>query len=211
MEENQIRIVYRDFDELIKENRGLFKYFKKSKNPGLIKAIWNARGAEISFLKERLESVEKSNHKRLSWLRSLKELQSKYKDLIEGLTELKVKFKKIKKENELNKAEFIRYKKYSKSLEFALNTTTGEKVDEQTQKESLTTQLTMVNKALLETDKENLQLHLKIKELEEQIFDLQDELKVEKGKTKQHMRINKSMENELFRLNHEKDIRQFLN
>ena len=211
MDENQIRIVYRDFDELIKENRGLFKFFKKSKNPGLIKAIWNARGAEVTFLKKRLEAVERSNHERLKWFNSLTNLQAKYKNLIDGFKELKVKLKKITKENELNKAEFIRYKKYSKSLEFALNATTGEKFDEQTQKESLTTQLTMVNKALLETDKENLQLNLKIKELEAQIFDLQDELKVEKGKTKQHMRINKSMENELFRLNHEKDIRHFLN
>jgi chromosome segregation ATPase len=211
MDENQIRIIFNNFDELIKENRGLFKFFRKSKNPGLIKAIWSARDHEVSFLKERLNAVEKSNHERLAWLKSLKTLKQKYNELLNKFKTLKENHKSLMLENKMNAAEFKRYKKYSKSLEFALNSINGEKVDEQSQKDSLANQLSMVNKALLETDKENNELKANIFLLEETLFEIKEELKLEKSKAKQHLRINKSMENELFRLNHELEQQQYLN
>ena len=211
MEESRISIIYKNFDELIKENRGLFKFFRKSKNPGLIKAVWFSRENEVQMLKEKLSLAESSNHSRLSWKTSLDSLTTKFNELTRKFEVLKFEHKGLQKQSNNYKNEFLRYRKYSKSLEVALKATNGEKVDEENQKDSLSSQLIMTNKALLETDKENSELHQKIMELQNDIYELQDELNIERSKSKQHLRINNKMENELFRLNNELEQQQFVN
>lgn len=211
MDENKFGVVYRNFEELIKEHKNLFKLFRKSKNPGLLRAIWSARDVEIEFYKDRLKNIEKSNHQRLNWKYSLDQLSKKFSQINQQFSLLKFDYINIKEEARNYKNEFLRYKNYSKSLESALKSIDSDKYSEESQKTSLSEQLMMVNKALMETDHENQMLLEQVAQMKEQIFELQDDLKWEKSKNRQHLRINQKMENELYRLNNQKEQQAYLN
>lgn len=50
--------IYKNFEELVEQNRGLFNAVLKSGNLGILEAIWNARQAEIDDLKEKNNQIE---------------------------------------------------------------------------------------------------------------------------------------------------------
>ena len=50
--------IYKNFQHLLDHNQGIFRLFRKTKNPGMYQAVWQARQAEIDTLKERLAQIE---------------------------------------------------------------------------------------------------------------------------------------------------------
>ncbi|MCR9203707.1 MAG: hypothetical protein NXH75_03955 [Halobacteriovoraceae bacterium] len=52
--------IYQNFQNLLDHNQGIFRLFRKTKNPGMYQAVWQARQAEVDTLKERLDQMEAS-------------------------------------------------------------------------------------------------------------------------------------------------------
>ncbi len=53
--------IYKDFNELVEQNKGLFNVVGKSRNYGILEAIWNARTPEIESLKQQLKTLTLEN------------------------------------------------------------------------------------------------------------------------------------------------------
>lgn len=51
--------IYHSFQDLLENNQGVFRLFRKAKNPGMYQAVWQSRQAEVETLKERLIQLEK--------------------------------------------------------------------------------------------------------------------------------------------------------
>ena len=102
--------VYKTFDDLIRGNRPLFKFFGQKKQRGLFKAIWDSRQIEIDRLKQQLDKeTEKS--------RQDEEILIFQEDKILGLEKT---CKQVSEENDQLKKEYIRFKNYSDCLEKGL-------------------------------------------------------------------------------------------
>lgn len=52
--------IYQNFQNLLDHNQGIFRLFRKTKNPGMYQAVWQARQAEVDTLRERLMQMEKT-------------------------------------------------------------------------------------------------------------------------------------------------------
>ncbi len=50
--------IYNNFQHLLDNNQGVFRLFRKAKNPGMYQAVWQSRQAEVDTLKERLIQSE---------------------------------------------------------------------------------------------------------------------------------------------------------
>ncbi len=50
--------IYENFQNLLDNNQGIFRLFRKTKNPGMYQAVWQARQGEVDTLKERLSQLE---------------------------------------------------------------------------------------------------------------------------------------------------------
>lgn len=50
--------IYENFQNLLDNNQGIFRLFRKTKNPGMYQAVWQARQGEVDTLKERLNQME---------------------------------------------------------------------------------------------------------------------------------------------------------
>ncbi|EQC43858.1 hypothetical protein [Bacteriovorax sp. Seq25_V] len=53
--------IYKDFNELVEQNKGLFNAVGKSRNYGILEAIWNARNHEVESLKGKVSKLETAN------------------------------------------------------------------------------------------------------------------------------------------------------
>lgn len=51
--------IYHNFQNLLDNNQGVFRLFRKAKNPGMYQAVWQSRQAEVDTYKERLLQSEK--------------------------------------------------------------------------------------------------------------------------------------------------------
>jgi len=50
--------IYNNFQNLLENNQGVFRLFRKAKNPGMYQAVWQSRQAEVDTYKERLLQSE---------------------------------------------------------------------------------------------------------------------------------------------------------
>lgn len=50
--------IYNNFQNLLENNQGVFRLFRKAKNPGMYQAVWQSRQAEVDTYKERLVQSE---------------------------------------------------------------------------------------------------------------------------------------------------------
>lgn len=88
--------IYENFQNLLDHNQGIFRLFRKTKNPGMYQAVWQARQAEVDTLRERLEQMEASvqlkknerdqydsdwRERELSWFEQYNHLLSTIEDL----------------------------------------------------------------------------------------------------------------------------------
>lgn len=109
--------IYQNFQNLLDHNQGIFRLFRKTKNPGMYQAVWQARQAEVDTLKERLEQMEASvqlkmlerdqldcdwREEELSWfeqythlLTCIEELKGIIKDKNEKIDSLKLNVKQL--------------------------------------------------------------------------------------------------------------------
>ncbi len=75
--------IYENFQDLLNNNQGIFRLFKKTKNPGMYQAVWLARQAEVETLQRRLEQTEAllENQKHCA-LSSLKQQEQESENLL---------------------------------------------------------------------------------------------------------------------------------
>tara|TARA_Y100000780_G_C13696081_1_gene422983 strand:+ start:116557 stop:117372 length:816 start_codon:yes stop_codon:yes gene_type:complete len=67
--------IYHNFQNLLENNQGVFRLFRKAKNPGMYQAVWQSRQAEVDTYKERLIQSENT----------LIEREESYQSLIQNL------------------------------------------------------------------------------------------------------------------------------
>ncbi len=74
--------IYHNFQNLLENNQGVFRLFRKAKNPGMYQAVWQSRQAEVDTYKERLlqseELLAAKDHER-------DELERDYQCLIQNI------------------------------------------------------------------------------------------------------------------------------
>lgn len=69
--------IYENFQNLLDNNQGIFRLFRKTKNPGMYQAVWQARQGEVETLRERLSHMERNV---LAKIESQKNLESEWCD-----------------------------------------------------------------------------------------------------------------------------------
>lgn len=69
--------IYENFQNLLDNNQGIFRLFRKTKNPGMYQAVWQARQGEVETLRERLAHMEKNV---LVKIESYKKLDSQWQE-----------------------------------------------------------------------------------------------------------------------------------
>ena len=92
--------IYSDFEELASSHQSIFKMYKNSKTPGILKAIWEARDAEIEAeqnenqkLRKELAEVKKEN------ARQKKEIRKKSTEFNQQVENHKKEIQKKTREN----------------------------------------------------------------------------------------------------------------
>ncbi len=74
--------IYNNFQNLLENNQGVFRLFRKAKNPGMYQAVWQSRQAEVDTYKERLlQSEVLLSNKEAEKL----EIESEYQRLIQNI------------------------------------------------------------------------------------------------------------------------------
>ncbi len=90
--------IYENFQNLLDNNQGIFRLFRKTKNPGMYQAVWQARQGEVDTLKERLHYMERNVQKKIETFKNLdsnwseRECQwfEEHQHLLERIKDLKV-------------------------------------------------------------------------------------------------------------------------
>jgi chromosome segregation ATPase len=213
--------IYQTFNELLTQNRGLFKLVSKSKNPGLLNAIWESRTPEIEALKKNLEAIWNENselanelahthatlnstrdelaqtQKRLQREENIKEGKSVESSFFQE--ELQVsKEKRSELEIELAKARH-----YITTLERVTSMKEAELNHANSQLKTLSDNLSIAHTALLTID-QDLQ-HARSEALKErnEREKSENKLKEEGAMVRQYKQLNFKMSNEMYRLERE--------
>lgn len=213
--------IYKTFEDLLKSNKSLFKLFSKSTNNGLLKAIWEAREAEINVYKEKIkylqakaETTEIELAEKKKTILFFEQEVAKNEAMINALS--------VKRDSTLYQVSFLeeeinsrdqkfeeaqkeiqKLKNYVEVLEKTLKMKDAE--DNKTDKDLnvLEDNMTIAHQTIMELDHQN-QLKLeRIEWLEKELAKTQDALKLEKATNRQYKDLNFKMSNELYKLNHE--------
>jgi chromosome segregation ATPase len=210
--------IYKNFQNLLAENSGVFKLFKKTKNPGMYQAVWQARQAEVDTYRERLKQVEHklvhlsdhaateniSMHRRIKDLQAIllgkgetiDDLKKQKKRLEETLTQLQKDLLVSRQDNEQLDIVKRSYERKSLGQE-------GEIKKLREQMKTTNQELSIAHQALVKLDCEHTELYRDHEELTLENEKLHDDLEKSRHYAKEFRRINGRMENELHRVNHE--------
>lgn len=90
--------IYENFQNLLDNNQGIFRLFRKTKNPGMYQAVWQARQGEVDTLKERLCYMERNLQAKMESFKALdsdwseRECQwfEEHQHLLQRITDLKI-------------------------------------------------------------------------------------------------------------------------
>lgn len=210
--------IYKNFQHLLAENSGVFKLFKKTKNPGMYQAVWQARQAEIDTYKERLNQAElrldsiSSNRgdEVKKYIRSIKDLEAKLLGEQETNLTLKSRLALSEKQSEIDNEELARLREYSErikienqTLEVKIKEVNLEILRDQDNKLKLKEDLHQAHNALVKLNDQHQRLSQDYDELSLENEKLCDSLEKSKHYAKEFRRINGRMENELHRVNSE--------
>jgi chromosome segregation ATPase len=67
--------IYHNFQNLLENNQGVFRLFRKAKNPGMYQAVWQSRQAEVDTYRERLQQTEiKYEKSKIEWMEDAEHL-----------------------------------------------------------------------------------------------------------------------------------------
>ena len=225
--------IYENFQNLLDNNQGVFRLFRKTKNPGMYQAVWQARQGEVDTLKERLKDTEttiQSKNREMestqsSWqererdwfeqhsdtLNLLRSSQNKVHALEEEtLKGLEAEIEAWKEKAISLREELEKHKTMTRSLNRVINlkTTENEKLASDFKKQG--NHLNLSQHALIKLDDEYESVKSDNQELKERVNYLEDELKQAQTYAKEFKKINHRMENELYRVNHELERTQSL-
>ncbi len=210
--------IYKNFQHLLAENSGIFKLFKKTKNPGMYQAVWQARQAEIDTYKERLNQVESKlghintnrSHDFKQGLRNTKDLEAKLLGQEETNSTLKSRLALSEKQSEIDNEELARlresterYKIENQILQKQMKEVNLENVRSQDSISKLREDLYHAHNALVKVNDQHQKLSQDYDELNLENEKLSDSLEKSKHYAKEFRRINGRMENELHRVNNE--------
>jgi chromosome segregation ATPase len=224
--------IYNNFQDLLDNNQGIFRLFRKTKNPGMYQAVWLARQAEMETLKERLTQTEELLEQQkqfslsgdLTWQDNERVWFEQHNELLQEIEELKAVISSkensingqketiqgLEKEIEAWKEKSIdlredreKFKVLSRSLERVVNMKTQQ--DDKSQKDlgKIKTHLNLSQHALIKLDDEYTQVELENKQLKAELEELRDKLSKNENYTKEYRKINHRMENELYRVTNE--------
>jgi chromosome segregation ATPase len=210
--------IYKNFQHLLAENSGVFKLFKKTKNPGMYQAVWQARQAEIDTYKERLNQVESKldyiNSNRSTELkqgiRNTKDLEAKLLGQEETNNTLKSRLALSEKQSEIDNEELARlrsscerFKIENQSLQRQMKEVNLETLRGQDGALKLKEDLHHAHNALVKLNDQHQKLSQDHDELSLENDKLSESLDKSKHYAKEFRRINGRMENELHRVNNE--------
>lgn len=218
--------IYKNFQNLLAENSGVFKLFKKTKNPGMYQAVWQARQAEVDTYRERLQQVEK----RLNFLsndavtenrsmhRRIKDLQAILLGKGETIDDLKDRLHKCEQELKETQKSLALKEQESQHLSI-INQSFERKNDQARQDIALLTKentkkekdITIAHQALIKLDQDYQDLRANCDDLTQENNKLCDELEKSRHYAKEFRRINSRMENELHRVHTELERVQSFN
>ena len=210
--------IYKSFQHLLSENSGVFRLFKKTKNPGMYQAVWQARQAEVDTYRERLEQAEKKLFARskVSVLehkvsgRKIKDLEAMLIGKNETIENLKEELTSIKIVQDTLEDNYLHVTNENERLHIVERTQerliqTHEKQFIAKEKEisQLKKDLQVAHQALLKLDHDHQELVKEFDEISLENDKLADELDRSRHYAKEFRRINGRMENELHRVNSE--------
>lgn len=224
--------IYNNFQNLLDNNQGIFRLFKKTKNPGMYQAVWLARQAEMETLKERLHQTELLLEKQkelktdteYSWQDNERAWFEQHDELNQEITQLKKKVQErdstierqketlqgLEKEIEAWKEKSIdlredreKFKVLARSLERVVNMKTQQ--DDKSQKDlgKIKNHLNLSQHALIKLDDEYTLVEQENQQLKAEVEQLREKLSKNENYTKEYRKINHRMENELYRVTHE--------
>jgi len=223
---------YKTFDDLLKNNKGLFKLFWKSQNNGLLKAIWEARQGEIDILKDQIKFLKDKG--------SLQEAEIGEKNTMMNLMSKKIESEKANFEaaleshkaevNALNvrresllyqlsydekeieardlkisllESELEKMKSYASVMEKTLAMKDAEDQKQHSDQYALEENLTISHETLIELNNQREALASQVSRLESELSELKSQYKESQAVTRQFKELNFKMSNELYKLNHE--------
>jgi len=224
--------IYSNFQHLLDNNQGIFRLFRKTKNPGMYQAVWLARQAEMETLRSRLvqteEQVELQKTKNLdsssSWqqnesmwfeqhnelLGSIEALQETVSRKDDSLAAQKETIQGLEKEIEAWKEKSMvmredreKYKVLARSLERVVNMKTQQEDKSQKDLGKIKSHLSLSQHALIKLDDEYTIVSQENLKLKAQVEEMEQQLQKNENYTKEYRKINHRMENELYRVNHE--------
>jgi chromosome segregation ATPase len=226
--------IYATFEELIKENKGLFKLFRKAKNPGLVRAVWDSRQVEVETLNTQLlkreeqivgrdqkiqEIKEEWSDKERLWFENFIQEREKERTYLQNIDEKEIDIDFLKKtlnslENEIGQwqkrtkiihFERERLEKLSRSLESALNIKLAEVKGLEKKAEGLRNDTELGHYTMIRQQEElEIVFHEK-SELSAENNELTEKLEKSESKARQLKRFNFQLENELYKSGHQID------
>ncbi len=225
--------IYKNFQNLLDHNQGIFRLFRKTKNPGMYQAVWQARQGEVDTLKERLTETEIAlqakndqidelqrdwQNRERDWFEQhidsldlLQSSQQKVRNLEEETIEgLEKEIAKWKEKSCDYREEVEKLTTLTRSLNrvIEMKTKENEKLSNDFSKQK--SHLSLSQHALIKLDDEYESLKEDHKELKCYVENLEEELKKAQTYAKEFKKINHRMENELYRVNHELERAQAL-
>lgn len=223
---------YKTFDDLLKNNKGLFKLFWKSQNNGLLKAIWEARQGEIDILKDQIKFLKDKttlNEAEIGEKNTMINLMSKEietsKAQFEAATEshkAEVNALNVRRESllyqlsydekeieardqkiSLLETELEKMKSYASVMEKTLAMKDAEDQKQSSDQYALEENLTISHETLIELNNQREALTSQVRRLEKELTELKAQHKEGQAVTRQFKELNFKMSNELYKLNHE--------
>lgn len=185
--------IYKDFKELTKQNKSIFKLFKGSKNHGILKAIWDSRQAEVETLKAENERLRKENQSFEPYMEKAKEAVESLKTEMKNLSDSNHKLSEIIK---IQNGQLEKKTDYIGSLEFLKNSNEIKLKDLGSLKDDLDNKFKRISNS-----KSGLEGMLKLRDQE--IIELTAELEELKKYAKQYKMINNKLSLELDKVTRE--------
>lgn len=224
--------IYNNFQNLLDNNQGIFRLFKKTKNPGMYQAVWQARQGEVDTYREVLDRAEESilDHKNqllkkesdwserecvwfeehqhfLSRIKDLHELIEGKNGIISGLREtlqgLEKEIEAWKEKSYSLREDLEKYKVMNRSLERVINMDRTKENKAQDDLVKMQRHLNLSQHALIKLDDEYEMVRSENVHLKKRIDELEDQLNQSKSYAKEFRKINHKMENELYRVTNE--------
>ncbi len=224
--------IYSSLEQLFEQNKGIFKLFRKSKTPGLLRAIWDSREGEIESLRIQLSITQKElqslrelrqteyNHQQQSEMDSFEYYyrqerenalkQSKIDQLNQFITNLKSKLSQQNGEREKLQETLFRYQSLNQSLEVAFKSKEAEILKEKRAQSVLEGNLDISHMGLTKLNEELTKLQVEIKEWENRYKKACEKLEKLEVQNRNYKRLNRNMETELFRVNEKLERTQSL-